>query len=82
MTDSNFVKLATTIDKVVVYLDGARVYRSGKTDLKKGFQIVKIEGLTKHLLEDSVRVSGKGKGSLGAIDIETVYTEEVSHEAL
>ena len=82
LTDSNFVKLATTIDKVVVYLDGARVYRSGKTDLKKGFQVVKIEGLTKHLLEDSVRVSGKGKGSLGAIDIETVYTEEVSHEAL
>ncbi len=82
MSDKNFTTLKSTIDRVVVYLDGARIYRSGKAELKKGFQQVRIQGLTKNLHKDSVRVSGKGKGSLGAIDVETVYQEEVSHEAL
>ena len=82
MSDKNFTTLKPTIDRVVVYLDGARIYRSGKAELKKGFQQVRVQGLTKNLHKDSVRVSGKGKGSLGAIDVETVYQEEVSHEAL
>ena len=74
--------LKTTIGRVVVYLDGARIFRSGKTELKKGYQLVRVPGLTKKLIKDSVRVSGKGKGSLGAIDVETKYQEEVSHEGL
>jgi len=82
MSNKNFTTLKSTIDRVVVYLDGARIYRSGKAELKKGFQQVRVQGLTKNLHKDSVRVSGKGKGSLGAIDVETVYQEEVSHEAL
>ncbi len=82
MTEKNHSLLKIAIDRVVVYLDGARVFRSGKVELKKGFQKVRVTGLTKNLYKDSVRVSGKGKGSLGAIDIETVYQEEVSHEAL
>ncbi len=82
MTEKNYTVLKTTIDRVVVYLDGARVFRSGKVELKKGFQQVSVTGLTKNLYKDSVRISGKGKGSLGAIDIETVYQEEVSHEVL
>jgi len=82
LTEEKFVKLETSIDKVVVYLDGARVFRTGKTELKKGFQTVKIQGLTKNLIKDSIRVSGKGKGALGAIDVETIYLEEVSNEAL
>ncbi|NHJ87171.1 MAG: mucoidy inhibitor MuiA family protein [Asgard group archaeon] len=82
MAEINILNLDTTIDRVVVYLDGARVFRSGKTELKKGFQQVKIAGLTRNLMEDSVRISGKGKGSLGAIDVESVYHEEVPHEKL
>ncbi len=74
--------LKTAIERVVVYLDGARIFRSGKTELKKGYQLVRVPGLTKKLIKDSVRVSGKGKGSLGAIDVETKYQEEVSHEGL
>lgn len=74
--------LKTAIDRVVVYLDGARIFRSGKTELKKGYQLVRVAGLTKKLIKDSVRVSGKGKGSLGAIDVETKYQEQVSHEGL
>ncbi|MHA1124211.1 MAG: mucoidy inhibitor MuiA family protein [Candidatus Heimdallarchaeota archaeon] len=82
MSEKKYTELKTTIDRVVVYLDGARIYRSGKTELKKGIQQVRVKGLTKRLLKDSVRVTGKGKGALGAIDIKSVYQEEVSHEAL
>ncbi|HUT79912.1 MAG TPA: mucoidy inhibitor MuiA family protein [Candidatus Bathyarchaeia archaeon] len=82
MVDDKSITLETNIDRVVVYLDGARIYRSGSIELKKGFQQIRIKKLTKNLKRDSVRVSGKGKGSIGAIDVETVYQEEVSHEEL
>ncbi|MFW9921708.1 MAG: mucoidy inhibitor MuiA family protein [Candidatus Thorarchaeota archaeon] len=82
MSEKNYQILETTIDKVVVFLDGARIYRSGSIELKKGYQQVKIVGLTKKLIKNSVRVSGKGKGSLGAIDVETQYQEMTSHEEL
>ena len=82
MSEKSNTELKTTIERVVVYLDGARIYRTGKAELKKGIQQVRVKGLTKKLLKDSVRISGKGKGALGAIDIDTVYQEEVSHEAL
>ncbi|MBN1328873.1 MAG: mucoidy inhibitor MuiA family protein [Candidatus Heimdallarchaeota archaeon] len=82
MDESKHTTLETKIDRVVVYLDGARIYRSGSIELKKGFQQIRIKKLTKNLKKDSVRVSGKGKGSIGAIDVETVYQEEVSHEEL
>jgi uncharacterized protein (TIGR02231 family) len=82
MSSDKHTKLETTIDKVVVFLDGARIYRSGKTNLKKGLQKVRIVGLTKKLRKDSVRVSGKGKGSLGSIDVESVYHEEITHDEL
>lgn len=82
MSTKKDIPLEAKIDRVVVYLDGARIFRSGKVELKKGFQQVRIKGLTKRLVKDSVRVSGKGKGSLGAIDVETIYQEEVVHEEL
>ncbi|HUU79550.1 MAG TPA: mucoidy inhibitor MuiA family protein [candidate division Zixibacteria bacterium] len=82
MSTKNSIPLDAQIDKVVVYLDGARIFRSGKVELKKGFQHVRVKGLTKKLIKDSVRVSGKGKGSLGAIDVETIYHEQVVHEEL
>jgi uncharacterized protein (TIGR02231 family) len=82
MSEKKPLTLDTKIDRVVVYLDGARIYRTGKIELEKGSNRVQISGLTKNLREDSVRVSGKGKGSLGAIDVEAIYHEEVAHEAL
>lgn len=82
MSTKKPTNLETTIERVVVYLDGARIYRSGNAELKKGNQQVRITNLTKNLRKDSVRVSGKGKGSLGAIDVEAVYHEEVAHDAL
>jgi uncharacterized protein (TIGR02231 family) len=82
MSEKTSIKIDTVIERVIVYLDGARIYRSGSIELAKGQQRVQISGLTKNLRKDSVRVSGKGKGSLGAIDVEAVYHEEVAHEAL
>ena len=74
--------LDTVVDRVDVSRDGARVFRSGKIDLVKGSQKLRITGLTKMLMKDSVRLSGRGTGTLGAIDVETRYHEEVSHDAL
>ena len=74
--------LETAIDRVVVYLDGARIFRSGRLSLETGTHKVRIPGLTKFLIKDSVRVSGRGKGVLGAVDVQTLYQEEVAHEAL
>ncbi len=74
--------LETVIDRVDVSRDGARVFRSGKIDLVKGSQKLRITGLTKMLMKDSVRLSGRGKGTLGAVDVETRYQEEVSHDVL
>lgn len=74
--------LETIIDRVDVSRDGARVFRSGKIDLMKGPQKLRISGLTKMLMKDSVRLSGRGKGTLGAIDVESRYQEEVSHDVL
>lgn len=82
MTASKKIELETKIKEVVVLLDGAKVTRTGKTELTKGFQQVHVTGLTRKLRKDSVRVSGKGKGSLGAIDVGTKYQEEVAHEKL
>ncbi|NHJ49537.1 MAG: mucoidy inhibitor MuiA family protein [Asgard group archaeon] len=82
MSEKTSTNLDTVIDRVVVYLDGARIYRSGSVELAKGQRRVQISGLTKNLRKDSVRVSGKGKGALGAIDVEAIYHEEVAHEAL
>ncbi len=36
--------LETSIDRVVVFLDGAWVFRSGRIDLSKGFQQVRAAG--------------------------------------
>ena len=48
------------IDAVTVYLNSARVTRVAKIDLPAGDVRVKLEGLTDHIIDDSLRVSGAG----------------------
>ena len=48
------------IDAVTVYLNSARVTRVAKIDLPAGDVRVKLEGLTDHIIDDSLRVSGTG----------------------
>jgi len=74
--------LATEIRRVVIYRDGARVFRTTTVELEKGHRRLCVAGLTERLLRDSVRVSGRGRGALGAIDVDERYHTEVSHEQL
>lgn len=59
-----------TISEAVVYRDGARVTRTGKTQLSKGAQKVRVEGITDRAREDSFRVSGLGPATLSSIDVQ------------
>jgi uncharacterized protein (TIGR02231 family) len=54
------VAAQSRIDAVTVYLNAARVTRVAKIDLPAGEVRVTLEGLTDHLLDDSLRVSGQG----------------------
>ncbi len=74
--------LETEIRRVVIYRDGARVFRTATVELEKGRHRLRVAGLTERLLRDSVRVSGRGRGALGAIDVAERYHTEVSHEQL
>ncbi|TFF84612.1 mucoidy inhibitor MuiA family protein, partial [Candidatus Thorarchaeota archaeon] len=71
-------ELSTTISSVLVYRNGARVVRTGKTELAKGEHIVKVGDITQYAQQDSFRVKGKGKAVLRGMDVK--QTQRV-HEA-
>jgi len=64
-------ELASRIDRVTVYPDGAVVTRLGKTDLLQGVSQVVLRGLPATIDPASIRVEGKGSGtfSVGAVDV-------------
>jgi uncharacterized protein (TIGR02231 family) len=73
-------EMKTKIIGATVFCDGARVVRTGKTELGKGEQILRIGGITAYAQEDSVRVKGHGKAFLRNIDVRKVtetYEPEV-----
>jgi uncharacterized protein (TIGR02231 family) len=82
MAEKKEFRMETSIVRVSVYRDGARVFRTGKARCDRGGVTFRVEGLTKGLIRDSVRVSGRGKGSLGAVDVATRYHGEAAHEQL
>jgi uncharacterized protein (TIGR02231 family) len=65
-------EMQTTIIGAAVFRDGARVTRTGKTELGRGEQIIKISGITAYAYEDSIRVKGRGKAILRGIDVRKV----------
>jgi len=65
-------EINTQISAVTVFRDGARIVRTGKTELGVGEQTVKISGITRYAETDSFRVKGKGKAVLRGIDVKQV----------
>ena len=59
MSDAKIV--SSKITNVVVFMDGARVTRSGQEQLIKGINELKLEKISKYLDKDSIRVKGTGK---------------------
>ncbi len=69
--------IETRITGATVFRDGARITRTGKTELTKGEQIVRVGGITEYALQDSFRVRGHGKAILRDIDVKkTTQTYE------
>ncbi|WP_181832818.1 mucoidy inhibitor MuiA family protein [Bosea caraganae] len=71
------IELASRIDRVTVYPDGAVVTRLGKAELAQGASQIVLRGLPASVDPASIRVEGKGDGSfsLGAVDVRTVPGE-------
>ncbi|MCR4519843.1 MULTISPECIES: mucoidy inhibitor MuiA family protein [Bosea] len=64
-------ELASRIDRVTVFPDGAVVTRLGKADLLQGVSQIVLRGLPATIDPASIRVEGKGDGSfsVGAVDV-------------
>ncbi|MCF2136546.1 MAG: mucoidy inhibitor MuiA family protein [Candidatus Thorarchaeota archaeon] len=64
------VKLDTTIRRVTLLRNGARVTRVGKISLPAGSQTIIVKEITQFAETDSFRISGKGPAVLTSIDVE------------
>ncbi|MCK4740261.1 MAG: DUF4140 domain-containing protein, partial [Candidatus Thorarchaeota archaeon] len=62
-------EMTTKITDVTVFRDGARITRSGKTELIPGEHTVRITGISEYAHDDSFRVKGKGAAILRGIDV-------------
>ncbi len=65
-------ELQTKITTATVFRDGARVVRTGKTEIEKGEQVILVGGITQYAHEDSFRVKGKGHSILRGIDVKRI----------
>ncbi|MHA1135726.1 MAG: mucoidy inhibitor MuiA family protein [Candidatus Thorarchaeota archaeon] len=65
-------ELQTKITSATVFRDGARVIRTGKTEIEKGEQIILVGGITEYAHEDSFRVKGRGHAILRGIDVKKI----------
>jgi uncharacterized protein (TIGR02231 family) len=65
-------EINTQISTVTVFRDGARIVRTGKTELGAGEQTVKVPGITRYAEPDSFRVKGKGNAVLRGIDVKQI----------
>lgn len=65
-------ELQTKITSATVFRDGARVIRTGKTEVEKGEQVILVSGITEYAHEDSFRVKGKGHAVLRGIDVKRI----------
>ncbi len=65
-------ELQTKITSATVFRDGARVVRTGKTEIEKGEQVIRVSGITQYAHEDSFRVKGRGHAILRGIDVKKI----------
>ena len=71
------IELASKIDRVTVYPDGAVVTRLGKASLLEGVSQIVLRGLPASVDPASIRVEAQGNGafSIGAVDVRQVPGE-------
>ena len=64
-------RVTTSVTKVIVYPDRARVTRQGKISLETGIHSLVVEGLPGSLEPDSVRASGRGSTQAKLLSVRT-----------
>jgi hypothetical protein len=69
-------QVATSIDEVTVFLQGALVVRSGEVDLSPGKSELIIKGLTPHLDAKSIQVKATGNFTVLSVNHELDYLDE------
>ncbi|HEV7326743.1 MAG TPA: mucoidy inhibitor MuiA family protein [Bosea sp. (in: a-proteobacteria)] len=71
------IELASKIDRVTIYPDGAVVTRLGKASLLEGVSQIVLRGLPASIDPASIRVEAQGTGafSIGAVDVRQVPGE-------
>jgi len=65
------LRVATAIDEVTVYLDGAEVVRTGSVDVPVGGATLRVEGLAAALDPDSLSVRASGPAGLVVSSVES-----------
>ncbi|WKY06172.1 hypothetical protein Q1695_006405 [Nippostrongylus brasiliensis] len=58
-----------TLEKVVVYNDRAELKRKVQLELQPGINDLHIENVTTHIIHDSVRVDGRGHGTIHDVQL-------------
>ncbi len=75
--DTNLIDAKSTITAVTVYPDRAMVTRRAGVRLEKGDYSIRLTGLPGGLLDDSIRVSGRGSPGMkiGTVEVKREYLE-------
>lgn len=73
-------ELITQIEKIFVYMQGARIVHKGRIELTPGRHHVKVTKLTKYLDKNSVRVKGTGKGRILNVGVEKHTSQSSKNE--
>ncbi len=72
-------EINTKVDEVTVFLNRAKIRRSGKTLVQKGKQTLSITGLPAELDPDSVRVRATGSEpvTIYGIDVRRTFFKDI-----
>lgn len=84
LAQENHIVVNSTIDAVTVFSDRAMVKRSVAGSFNEGFVSIEVPRLPSGLLDESIRVSGKGTSGakISGVKVEKALSDEASQERI
>ena len=73
----NDKKVKSSIKSVTVFQNGAQIYRTASTSLKKGHQIIRLSNLSTAINPQSIQVKGKGNFTIMSVTHQINYLKEI-----
>jgi len=73
----NDKKVKSKIKSVTVFQNGAQIYRTASTSLKKGHQIIRLSDLSTTINPQSIQVKGKGNFTIMSVTHQINYLKEI-----